>query len=330
MFYGNRNLCFFGHANPKKHIISIPIIKNTDGRIQLEAGQAHGIYYGDKLELRTLSSEDDSASKCESIIATVTRVGALSSDMKNLCLSSCNVENGWIATPLTSFALRNFPIRLEPDLLLPGQLRTALGERQSLGVHNNMNATLGPTFSLIIDRDKGYIIRDETDQQILYVPTTTLHQEGAVHHVLDVMEHLTRFKLVRGMTNIQLTESVLPFSKSFPVQLINTAGQVFEPGCLQGGYFHPTCYHSACVIDVKDGEKLKLVVENKMDGDDLHLRLYSLGYCWEIEDMLCGNHEVVPSKQKAAEVWTKKIKMDVPHEIKEKGQPYCEDIFKLS
>jgi len=337
MFYGNKNLCFFGPASPEAHPTPIPIIKKPDGSIQLEAGQAHGIYDRDQFAVYPLDSAiDDSASNQTPVITTVTHVRGLTSDMEILDTPSRHVETGWMATALTYFSLRRFPIRLERGLPCPSEWTTALQERPSLEVYDSNNVKPGCPFSFYIalNGDNGYEIRDETNQGIVNLATTTEHQEGNASHVLDIMVHLARFKLVKNLTNTLLADPAHPFRKSFTVQLVNPAGNVFYPGCLQGGWFHPGCSHPECVVEVEDGEKLELVVENKEKegGNALHLHLYSMGHCWEIENILRGNHEVIPHKessQSTTREWRKKLKMTISPETKEKGQSQYEDIIKV-
>ena len=80
------------------------------------------------------------------------------------------------------------------------------------------------------------------------------------------------------------------------------------------------------MVEVEDGTQLKLVVENKEKGEGhvLYLHLYSMGDCWEIENVLRGNHKVIPSGQ-----WGSMITMIIPPEKREKGQYQCEDIIKV-
>jgi hypothetical protein len=334
MFYGNKNLCFFGRANLESHPVPIPIIKKPDGSIHLEAGQAHGVCDRDQFAVYPVgSAKIDFVSKPTPVIASVTQVRALTSDMKVLDTKSVNVETGWMATALTYFSLRRFPIQLELPLPCPSEWVTALQERKSLDIHDSDNVKPGYPFSFYVapDGTDGYEIRDETNRQILNLPTLTQHQEETAYHVLDVVEHLARFKLVKTLTNASLADPAHHFRRSFTIQLFNRAGKVFQPGCLQEGWFHPGCSHPECVVEAEDGEKLELVVKNTGD-DALHLHLYSMGHCWEIENILRGNHEVIPQKefsQSTTGEWRKKIEMTISPEMKEKGQSQLEDIIKV-
>ncbi|KAK5633390.1 hypothetical protein RRF57_009104 [Xylaria bambusicola] len=63
-----------------------------------------------------------------------------------------------------------------------------------------------------------------------------------------------------------------------------------------------------------------------------------MGSCWEIENLLHADHEVIPPRcsnksedfaQGTNGEWKKKITMTVPQELKDKGQHQCDDIFKV-
>ncbi|KAF2819266.1 hypothetical protein CC86DRAFT_307387, partial [Ophiobolus disseminans] len=62
MFYGNRDLSFFGLGDTRKRSNCIPVVVNADKSIRLEAGIAHGIAVRDVLELKPLNFDTHSSS----------------------------------------------------------------------------------------------------------------------------------------------------------------------------------------------------------------------------------------------------------------------------
>ncbi|KAF2804947.1 uncharacterized protein BDZ99DRAFT_491010 [Mytilinidion resinicola] len=209
MFYGNKNLCFFGRATPRIRSAPIPIIKKPDGSIQLEAGQAHGICDHDQFSVHPLgSAKEDSVSNRTLVIATVTQVRALTSTLKVLETKSVYVETGWMATALTYLSLRKFPVRLELGLPHPGDWTAALQERRSLDVSDSSNTILGRpiSFYVAMDSDNGYEIRDETNQPVVHVPTTTSHQDGIKEKAQPQCEDIIKVFLTIRSTSFMSLE----------------------------------------------------------------------------------------------------------------------------
>lgn len=328
MFYGNKNLCFFGYANLENRLAPISLMKKPDGTIQLEAGQAHGISKGDQLAICPLShATDDFAPNSSPLIATVTHVGALTSSME--IVDAPFVETGWMVTPLTCLSLRKFPIRLKLSLPHLNEWEAALQKRPSLDVYaSDRTKPIFPfSFYVTMEGDDAYVIRDES-QQIVHVPVAEQDQHRAACHVLDILEHLARFKLVRNLTNTTLVDPEHPFANSFTIQLIDKSGKSNGPGCLQEGWLHQGCYHPECVTEVKDGDPLALAVKHTGKREDnIYIHVYNADSCWAIENIFEGNHDVISSTRV---VWKEEIAMSVPDEVKENGgQSYCEDVIKV-
>lgn len=166
---------------------------------------------------------------------------------------------------------------------------------------------------MAINGDNDYEIRDETNQRILHVAAMTQNEGGSAHHVLDVLEHLAKFKLARNLKNPLLADPAHPFRKLFTIQLIDRAGKVFYSGCLQNKWLHPGCSHPECVVEVEDGDTLELVVENtgKEENDSLHL-------------LRGNNHIILPNAE-----WRRKLDMKMSSEVKEQVQSLCEDTIKV-
>jgi hypothetical protein len=112
MFYRNKSVCFFGRSiNSENHAEPVPIVRSRDHGIQLEVGQVHGVCNGDRFAIYPISlATDDSAPRLSLVIATVVHVEALTSIVEKVDTPNEYVETGWMATPLTCFSLRRFPI----------------------------------------------------------------------------------------------------------------------------------------------------------------------------------------------------------------------------
>lgn len=145
--------------------------------------------------------------------------------------------------------------------------------------------------------DSSYEIRDESNQPILHLPTLAHNSKENASHVLDTIEHLAKFKLVKILTNKSLLDPAHSFEKSFSVRLVNSAGNLFHPGCCQAGWFSAGCSHSECLVEAEEDAKLQLIVQNR-GGEGKHalyLHLYQMGPRWNIEDSFKGNHVIIPS-----------------------------------
>ena len=302
VLYGNKDQTFFGRINRECDAIPIQIVKKRDGSLQLQAGQAHGVCDGDRFTVSPFGSAEHDT---KSLVAEVIHAGALTSGLEPLDTTPTRIQTGWDAKALTRFSLRRFPIRLASDFPRWNQWLTTLKAR-SLDVHNDDGLPF--SFHVILNSNKEYEIRDESDQPITNLPNLKQDQTDATH-LCDIIEHLTRFKLVRDLTSKGPVDC---FRETFEVQIISN-GEIFYPGCL---------------IEVEQDDKVnfmfKLNVENK-GVKNLYVYVYDIGPCWQIQDIYCGSYVVIPGYQSMS----KKLKTMVPPDMIEKGHRQCEDIIKV-
>ncbi|KAI1303462.1 caspase domain-containing protein [Xylaria venustula] len=342
MLYGNRNIGFFDDATDKLGSVSIPVVMELDRSFRLQAGRAHGIHNGDRFVLLASNgTEWHSKFTGARTVVEVTGVGALKSTLQLPGGIHVSKASGLTATALTHLSLRRFPIRVRVGLLDPNEWATALQRRVSLDAQFATEAKHDTPFSFyvaIVAKDR-YEIQDESGQEIPNLPNSPYNLEQDADYVLDIVEHLAKFKMVKGLTNSSPSQL---FTKSFSIHLVKACGKVFEPGCVQLGHFHTECAHSQCLVEVEHDDVVSLVVKNKeeavqikkQDADrSLYCHLYSMGSSWEIESLLAANHVVIPPRfsNKSDDFpegtdgeWRKRIQMTVPQ-----GQHQCDDIFKV-
>jgi len=313
VLYGNKGQGFFGHTNTKIITPTVPITETRGSSLELQAGQAHGVCDGDQFFVYLLSStEADSGSKGDTMIARVIRTRALTSDLEPLDMTPTHVRIEGTTKALTRMSLRKFPIRLATDLPYRDEWPTALEER-SLDVHNDDGRLF--SFHITLNTSKEYEILDKSGQKIINLPTMTQDQTD-VSSVCDIMEHLAKFALVRDLANMGPAD---PFRESFSVKIISRSGEIYHPGCL---------------VEVEHDEEAKfmfeLQIENK-GNKDLFVYIYNMGSFWQIQNILRGSYEVVPpqnSDQRFTGIFRKKLKTVVPSGMK-KGHRQCEDIVKV-
>lgn len=343
MLYGNKNLLFLGCVVPSACSGDIAIIKKMDDTLQLQAGEAHGICNGDRFDLRPVGGAD--VWKQRSVTARAAKVSGLTSVLELEAVPN-GVETGWLARALTRQSLRQILIGLEVGDSNQEAWQIAIKARESLVVHEKDSMKPGNLYSFVValNDDSDYEIRDESNKVIIQSSSKLYDPMRTTTHLLDKIYHLALFKLVQNLSNKSLEDEACRFRNSFSVQLARCVGKdwtFFDPGCLLSSNFKATCSHPECAIEVRHGQKITLVVRNKGEMGDatLCLYLYDMGSRWQIQDALCGNHEIIPPSgaNKSDEnfpngtggKWRKNLHMKVPNELIKEGQDHCEDTIKI-
>jgi hypothetical protein len=346
MFYGNKDLYFFGRANPRIEPTPVPVIAKQDGDVVLDVGQAHGIYEGDTFAVRTIGFKGATAFENETYesgcTARVTSVNALTSSLE---LSEPVVTKDVIlvATQLTQLSLKRFPIRLEVDESRLEDWATTLNGQQTLNIHvgGNDNPGPDPSFNVTMVDEKTYEIRDVRNNVLVRLPGASIEPRDDIDLVLVSMEHLAKFESVKALANEAFSEPTSSgFEESFMVELSTPEGTKITPGCKRSRDHQALCAHSDCLVEVEHGSSLKLEVVNRGEPGDpaLFVHAYGLYPSWQIENILKADYEVVPPRlsnknpqffEGASGKWAKKIGMVVPDEIQKMGGKWSDDIFKL-
>jgi hypothetical protein len=315
MFYGNKDLSFFMGLHSELSVSPVPVIREQDGCIRLQAGQAHGVCNGDRFALYPFYPHNGYASCVNRgpAITQVTKVRAFVSDMVTLDAAPTCVQTGWIAEALSHYSLRRFPIRVSNGVQSADQWMAVSKERSSLDIHNVDIRGYPFSFHIAVNARKECEILDEFERRIPNIPAMMYDQEGDTSQLLDMIEHLVMFKHVRDLFN---KLSATSFHKSFSAQLIHASGDTFDAGY---------------VVKASHNDTLELVVENKGDRS-LYLHVYDLGPCWQVENIFRRAFEVIPpraTRQGFSGTTRKKLKMTVPTELREKGLYQCDDIIKV-
>ncbi|KAI1360412.1 hypothetical protein F5Y08DRAFT_331596 [Xylaria arbuscula] len=131
--------------------------------------------------------------------------------------------------------------------------------------------------------------------------------------VLDIVEHLAKFQLLRDMTNRSQEQ---PFGGRYRVTLLNKAGQSFQPGD---------------VVNIREQELLHLVVENE-GKVDLYVHVFNLDSLGQVENILKGSYVVISPlnlDDGFTGEWVKKLQTHVPPQFTQQGIDSCEDIIKI-
>ncbi|KAM3080651.1 hypothetical protein ACMFMG_005586 [Clarireedia jacksonii] len=245
VLYGNKEQGFFGHINARIDITPISIIVRN-GEYQLQAGQAHGVCDDDQFTVYPWSTtESDFISKEGLVIAKVTQARPLTSSLEVLGAPSVLNQTDLIAYPLTRLALGKFPIQLASSLPNRDEYLAALRE-QSLNAHIDIDQHPF-SWKLLVNKHKEYEILNEFNQKINNLPTM-LQDQTDISVICDIIEHLSRNKLVRDLRNKTPAD---PFKESFEAQIIRS-GEFFNPEYVieveQGAYWEVQNIYSGSYV----------------------------------------------------------------------------------
>ncbi|KAI1776943.1 caspase domain-containing protein [Hypoxylon cercidicola] len=313
MWYGNRQHEFSGivpmldPASPRSGSL-YPVTLQSDGRWQLEGGQAHGICIGDQLDVVELG-----------YLAVVTEVRGLTSDLDIVSPSDVGTKKGWPARARTKFSLRKYPVQLMLGLSNDtSRCEEIQSKRPWLKILFHEHELRDPPFRVnpvSTSLAAGYEIRDESGEVFKHVGAELSDLDQA----LNTVEHLAKFRLFNELSNG-------PSPISCDVRLVNAkTGQTFRPGT---------------IVEATHKDRLNINVNNK-GFDILYVHLYNLLPCWDIKNMLMGGYDVLhprtrPREPESVETSFKrrgrkpyKIDMEIPKELIEQGHQECMDIIKV-
>ncbi|CAI7605581.1 unnamed protein product [Penicillium glandicola] len=302
VLYGNGDQGFFGPLISHCGVRSISIVKR-EGNLQLLAGKAHGFRDGDQFTVSPSGwTGGNNAKELKRSIAKVICAKALTSQLE-LIGPQCNLRTGWIAEPLTWARLASFPIHLAPNLPQRDEWLAALKTRSlSTGTDPHQISAL----QVVLNNIDEYEILDNLGRKFVNLPAMPREQVNN-SHILDVLEHLTRFKMVKDLNN-QVPNAA--FRVSFDVQIVSDRA-VFSP---------------EEQIEVRHNSIMEVSIINKGDIA-LYAHMYNLDSCWRVKGMLFATYETIPPRKNTCNGdlpymgrVSKKIKMTVPPMMKEVAQ----------
>jgi hypothetical protein len=317
MFFGNRDLSFFGHPGASSHVAFVPVFHTDDGSLRLRAGRAHGVSEDDEYALCPLNAQEDISGTHQGgyVKARVSRALAVTSELEldKTTVNPQRVGTGWKARRLSSLSLPKIPIMLTDTVDNPNLWLQATNPSHSFQLFPRGADTLPFLFKLDVNERREYEILNEYHGKICGLPTVPLDESGqAMNQVMTILDHLARFKQIEAIEN---TLSDGSCDKLVDIQLSTSSGETPDKGFLE----------------VKHGEELLLVVQNKGDRP-LYLHIYDLKPSWQIQNILRGEYQtLLPKNPKGlfSGVDKKKLKMTVPEFLTNRGQLWSEDVIKI-
>ena len=317
MLFGNKDLCFFGGPQLELDSAIISVVRDRNGSLRLQAGQAHGVCNDYQFALKAFhSTKIDSRHTIEdSIIAKVIKSGALTSELELLGKhrSQTDVQTGWTARPLTQLSLRRFSVRLMSDLPRLDIWTKAAKERPSLDIHTTQALGYQYSFHITQNADKDYEILEESNNLIFTIPGAIVDREKNQSYVLDLICHLAQFRFLKCLTN---NLPALAFKESFSAYLVHASGETTEAGS---------------IATVRNQGILFLETRNTGDRP-LYLHIYDMGPCWEVVNVLKDAFEVIPpgnTDEGYTGICKKRLRMTIPQSLRDAGRRECEDILKV-
>ncbi|KAI0193866.1 hypothetical protein F4808DRAFT_475171 [Astrocystis sublimbata] len=309
MWYGNKDLYFFGNTTLSTDLTGAPFATNwRDARLRLQGGQAHGLSEGDQFAIYTIDSTRPL------VTGAIENVGPLSSDIDIADPTLIPRKGGCIAKALTHLSLRDYPIRLVSGCLDAQDWPTALEERKYLSFEEDR---LHPfVFDVYANSNgDGYQIRDKFGHET-NCSQKELHSDSReldLSHVLNILERLAKFHLVQNLAN---RSGDNPFGGLYKVALRDPAGQEHLPGSK---------------IAVHGKKRLYLVVENH-GIFDLYIHVYNLSPLGEVRNILKASYAVIsPENRREGFMgqWVQKLQTKVPQQFLNQGIISCKDVIKI-
>lgn len=325
MHYGSGAMRFFGPPDTaganlaRAEVATVSVVRRGGAtqKISVLAGQAHGLREGDIFALYPFfyAMEIETSEEAKGgILACVCRVTAFTAELRELAPrpSWKSPGTGWYAKMVTRTSLARYPILLSQDLAGLNIWQDSCAKRPSLKVHGGGEGTAA--FQVVPGSHGSYSIRNRSNQS---VPDSnnmlSLSHNRSPDEILDMVEHLVRFQLVKGIANPSVAPS---FRNSFSAQLVSPSGENFE---------------AERPVRLRSGNTMTLEVQNH-SSRTVYLYLYDMGPRWEIRNVLKGTYEAIPARDPDGHysgVTRKKLTMTVPTEMSQEGQQGCEDVLKV-
>ena len=303
---GNRNQAFFGrqlHRRTTEPLITV--LRDRDGTLELQAGQAHGICAGDEFSILPASVALQSSAQ-DSAIYKVLFARPLTSvlvpkDDSTQILSSGRV---WMARPLTRLSLQRFPVWIPRNLPAFEEWITALQQR-SLQLSDFPQTP--PAFEVALIQDGGYRILNGSSEELLILPSRA---KPSISDVVNILEHLARYQLARTLVN-QFPNPI--FTQSYEVYM-QLFGKRYEPGS---------------ELKVSNFSKISLVVRN-LGNQPIYMVVLNFRHGWQVNNLFNAAYNVIlPRSEGRSSERTISFRAQVPDEVMEKGQNECKDVLRV-
>ncbi|KAF2675631.1 hypothetical protein K458DRAFT_212321 [Lentithecium fluviatile CBS 122367] len=318
MRYGNANLALFGNSLFGPENDFIPLYEK-DGQLRLRAGDIHGVFTGDEYVAYPFNTPEHASSRAGrgSASVRVTNVGPFESDLIVIDPEiEGKIETGWKAQLLTGRSPRAICVGVPATFncsgltdVLDGDLRyVRLIARQEDKEHPPEEPCM---YHVVVTKNGEYRIVDALIQPIPSVPAVPCISDGAKKTLVDVLQHMAKFKYFEEVEN------------RIPCETFETS-------------FFFTSNRSAANsnwIDMEHGAIWNLTMKNTRDKP-LYVAVFNFRPSWEVTSLTSraggGDFCIVPAKEKEIDgEYIMGIRMKVPEFLHKDGVTECEDHFKV-
>lgn len=310
--YGNKDQGFFGQDN-STNSPTIPVVQ-TGNHLILQAGRAHGVAEGDDFILYPSREASQAAeSQNNTTVATATQIQPLTSTLVLEQALTSPGQEYLVAEPQTRRHLQDYAVTFDPDVVGRDEGLSILYKRSLLD-HGSTN---GHSLSFSVTAIDGeYKISGSPGLEVRHLPI--MRQDStSPDDILAVLAHLAKYEFVKNISNASTADD---FRSSIDVNITTRMGISFGPGS---------------VIDIEQdgtrGYMFEVKVENR-GTKDLYLHVFDLGPSWQIENILRGSFETLPPVDESRGFsgrFSKKLRTEVPNEIRDRGFRTCDDVLKV-
>ncbi|RYN85845.1 hypothetical protein AA0119_g13063 [Alternaria tenuissima] len=318
MRYGNANLTLFGNSlfGPENDLIPL---YEKDGQLRLRAGDIHGVFTGDEYVAYPFNTPEHASSRAGrgSASVRVANVGPFESDLIVIDPEiEGKIETGWKAHLLTGRSPRAIRVRAPATFnrsgltdFLDEDLRyVRLITRQEDKEHPPEEPCM---YHVVVTKNGEYRIVDALLQPIPSVPAVSCNSDGAQKTLVDVLQHMAKFKYFEAVEN------------RIPCETFQTS-------------FFFTSNHSATNsnwIEMEHGAIWNLTMKNTSDKP-LYVAIFNFRPSWEVTSLTSraggGDFCIVSAKEREVDgEYIMGIRMKVPEFLHKDGVTECEDHFKV-
>ncbi|KAI1074282.1 caspase domain-containing protein [Whalleya microplaca] len=315
MRYGNKDRLFFGKFIIKPEAAYVSIYTSDNDRLYLRAGEVHGISKGDEFTVLPFVNVPEWTTKNPNEPPRVLRVEAVrpfDSDLVEIRAASTGrqITTGWKATLTKCASPRKIRARLAEDIDNKSQWVEGAQDRHFLHLAAEEDDGLC-IFNVKVNKQEEFEVLDALDGKIPGLPTIPVDSTLAIPRTLDLLQHLATFKYFEGVEN---RLPCLSFQESFsiiPHSTINMKG----------------------IFDIPHGDIWGFTIVNTLQAP-LYMAIFNFRPLWEIANMVsCSGGDsylVVPPKEGTTSGRKEvKLRMNIPHLLRNSGITQCEDIVKV-
>ncbi|RYP81105.1 hypothetical protein DL769_002161 [Monosporascus sp. CRB-8-3] len=309
MRYGSKSWSLFGikGEDSDTNVTSVPVLKNNKG-LFLNAGQAQGVQIGDEYAVYPGDFIRATASDTPTVKVRVSEVDNLESKFVLVEQGTriVSIETGWVAKLIRPAISQKISIGTTSSVLRDFSWRDSSLESSLFRLLiDNKSANETCMFHLTMNDRQEYVVLDSSHRAINTLPAIPCNLDGAENALLEMLRHISAFKLFEGINRISNPD----FERSFSL--------VVTPPPENGIH-----------LNLVDGDNWILTIENHGDKP-LYVSIFNLRASWEVASVLSDGGQgdflvVTPQSKEELE-----FEVEVCGSATKRGGNCCEDVIKI-